>query len=119
MEKRAVRDFEVSGDLMPYLADWAKQNNYHFKRSEGSAHIYQRGTGFLTAPMMFQASQEGSHVHIEAWVRGTFFARLGSLFILPAEMTIASGGSRGVIPRKMARGDVNKFLEGLQQPPIT
>lgn len=119
MEKRTVRDFEMSGELAPYLDDWARKHAYHPKGSRGPARLFQRGTGFLTAPMMFQASQEGSHVHVEAWVRGTFLARLMSLFILPAEMTVSSGGSRGVIPRKMARGDVNTFLEGLGQPPIS
>jgi hypothetical protein len=44
--------------------------------------------------------------------------RLMSLFILPSEITIGSGGMKAVLPRKMARGDVNTLLERLGQPPL-
>jgi len=57
-------------------------------------------------------------VTVQAWARGTFIARLFSLFILPAEMGIASGGFRGALPRKMMRGHVNELLAQLGGPPI-
>jgi hypothetical protein len=57
-------------------------------------------------------------IHMEVWVRVSFFVRLQSLFMLPAQMGVESGGMRGVVPRKMARNSVNKLLEQLGQPLI-
>ena len=57
-------------------------------------------------------------LRIEAWISANMFVRAMSLFMLPSEITIASGGMRAALPRKMARGDVNKLLSRLGQAPI-
>ncbi len=44
--------------------------------------------------------------------------RLSSLFMLPKQMGLESGGFRGALPRKIGREAVNKLLERLGQPPI-
>ena len=118
MDKRTIVDFEVAGDLWPYLEAWAGQHKYVLKASQGSMRRYQRGTGLWVAPMMVEVAQDGTHVHLEAWVRANFFARLTSFFILPAEIDISSQGLKAVVPRGMARADVNGLLVGLSQPLI-
>jgi hypothetical protein len=72
----------------------------------------------MVAPMMLQLQQADGQLHLEAWIRGTLLARMGSFFLLPAEMGIESGGFRAVIPRGVARGAVNKLLNSLGQPSI-
>lgn len=119
MNKRTVLDFRLQADPWFAIDTWALQSDYQFTQGSGLSRLYQKGTGFLVAPMMLQLQQTGDQMHLEAWIRGTLFARIGSLFILPAEMGIESGGFRGVLPRGMARGDINVLLNSLGQPPIT
>jgi hypothetical protein len=45
-------------------------------------------------------------------------ARLCALFLIPTDMSIESGGVKGVLPRTMARNAVNNLLAQLGQPPI-
>jgi hypothetical protein len=80
--------------------------------------LYQKGTGFLVAPMMLKVRHENQETNIEAWIRSNFLVRLMSLFILPSEMGIESGGLKGVLPRNIARKAVNILLAQLGQPPI-
>lgn|SRR5574341_1824651 len=118
MNTRTVRDFPASADVWPIVETWAKESNYSLKTQTGSTRLYQRGQGFLTAPMMLEISQGGGQVHLEAWISVSPFMRLFALFLIPAEMGIESGGLQLVIPRNMARGAVNKLLNQLQQPSI-
>jgi hypothetical protein len=60
----------------------------------------------------------GDRMRIEAWCQATLAARILSLFILPAEITIESGGFKAVLPRKLGREEVNPLLEAFGQPPI-
>jgi hypothetical protein len=118
MAKRTVRDFAAGGDVGPAVDAWAKDAGYRLKETRDGTRVFQKGTGFLVAPMMLSVRQEQGEVHVEAWIRANLFVRLMSLFILPAEMGVESGGMRAVLPRKIARGQVNKLLEALGQPPI-
>jgi hypothetical protein len=118
MAARTVRDFGASGDIGSAVDDWAREAGYRLVESRELTRVFQKGVGFLVAPMMLSIRQTGSDVHLEAWIRANLFVRLMALFILPAEMGIESGGMKAVIPRKMARGQVNKLLEALGQPPI-
>ena len=118
MNPRTVRDFTASTSVWPVVEAWAKESSYSLKESSQSTRLYQRGMGFWTAPMMLEITQSGDNVHVEAWVKVNVLARLMALFMLPAEMTIESGGARGILPRNLARGAVNKLLGQLGQPPI-
>ncbi|MCI0403903.1 MAG: hypothetical protein L0212_10325 [Acidobacteria bacterium] len=118
MTKRTVLDFSFPGNLWGTVEPWAKENGYNQREGDASRRLYQKGTGLLVAPMMLDLRQQGGQVHLEAWVRCNLFVRFMALFMLPAEMGIESGGFRGVLPRNIARGAVNKLLPQLGQPVI-
>lgn len=68
--------------------------------------------------MMLKVRHDNQKTNIEAWIRANVFVRLMSLFILPAEMGIESGGFKDVLPRNIARKAVNTLLAHLRQSPI-
>jgi hypothetical protein len=80
------------------------------KNQAGDVRLYQKGVGFLVAPMMLEVSETKGKVKLLVWIRVNLFVRIFSLFILPARMGVESGGMRGVLPRKIARTAVNKLL---------
>ena len=118
MAKRTVLDFPFAGELWGAVEPWAKENGYQQKEGDATRRLYQKGTGLLVAPMMLEMRQNGSQVHLEAWIRCNLFVRIMALFMLPAEMGIESGGFRAVLPRGIARSAVNKLLPQLGQPVI-
>ncbi len=118
MDKRTKLLFQQDGNIWPQVEQWASANGFNVKSSSGPERLYQKGTGFLVAPMMLSVGQADGKVTLEAWVRCNLFVRLASLFILPAEMGIQSGGFRGVLPRSIARNAVNVLLQQLGQPSI-
>ena len=118
MSKRTVLDFGIQADPWLTIDSWAQQSGYRLKEGSGANRLYQKGTGFMVAPMMLLLQQADGQLHLEAWIRGTLLARIGSLFIIPAEMGIESGGFRATIPRGIARSAVNKLLNSLGQPSI-
>ncbi len=120
MFSRTIMDFTVANveDTLKTIKEWAHQNNYHLKKSSYSWQLFQKGTGFLVAPMMLEISYNGLTFHLEAWVRATLLARLGALFLIPAEIGIESEGFKMAIPKKIAREAVNKLLDQLGQPSI-
>ncbi len=120
MDKRTIIDFNVSNadETWKVIHQWADETNYKVKETGSTRKLFQKGVGFLVAPMMLDVTIDGEKAHLEAWVRAGLFVRIMSLFILPAEMTIQSGGLKGVAPRKIARTAVNKLLERLSQPLI-
>ena len=118
MNKRTTFRFESAGDIWPIVEKWANENEFSQKESRGHERLYQKGAGFLVAPMMLKVRHENQETNVEAWIRANIFVRLMSLFILPSEMGIESGGFRGVLPRNIARKGVNMLLAQLNQPPI-
>src|SRR5262245_3310686 len=117
-DQRTTVKIELRGDPWPVINNWGKQSGYAPRTGEGQSRLYQKGTGVWVAPRMLAAQVDGSTLTLQAWIRGTFIARLFSLFILPAEMHIRSGGFKAVIPRNMARGHVNKLIAELGGQPI-
>jgi hypothetical protein len=120
-KQRTTVRIELRGDPWPVIDGWGKATGYIPNTTTATQHsrLYQKGIGFWVAPQMLAAQVDGNILTLQAWIRGTFIARLFSLFILPAEIRIASGGMTAAIPRKMARGDVNKLIQQLGGPPIT
>jgi hypothetical protein len=118
--QRTTIKIELRGDPWPVIDGWGKATGYLPQSSPSpNSRVYQKGTGFLVAPMMLAAQVDGNVLTLQAWARGTFIARLFSFFILPAEMHIGSGGFKAALPRKIARENVNKLLAQLGGPPIT
>jgi hypothetical protein len=118
MEPRTEIDFERVEDIQKIVDDWAEQHGYKFLEMEEDMRVYQRGKGFWTAPMRLGYRQTGERVHMEAYVFAPLLNRLVSLFLVPKECNIESGGFVASVPRAMARKDVNALLETLGQPPL-
>lgn len=119
MRKRTKISFTTDADVWSIVEGWADQHNYRIKTQTESRRRYQKGVGFWVAPMMLEIEFDGKQVKMEAWVRLNLFMRCVSFFILPAEITIESGGFRAALPRRMARKAVNELLIQLNQPEIT
>ncbi len=118
MSSRTTLTIPQNGDIWPIIDTWAAETGYKLKENRGSERLYQKGTGFLVAPMMLKVVSSGGQATLEAWIRVGTFVRLMALFLVPSEMGIQSGGFKLVIPRKTARTAVNKLLPRLGAPLI-
>ena len=118
MRKSTLVRFRYDGDIWPIVEKWARENRFRLKDAAGSDRTYQKGIGVLVAPMMLKVGNDDQETTLEAWIRVNKFVRMRSLFILPCEMSIDSGGFRAVAPRRIARNAVNKLLNQLGQSPI-
>jgi hypothetical protein len=116
--KRAVREFPITGDPWPTVFQWAAQYGYQLVDEAGDRRRYRRGSGFWTGSRKLEISKQGDVLHLEVWVAANLFTRAMSLFILPAEITIESGGAKAVLPRKMGRNEVNPLLLAFGQQPM-
>jgi hypothetical protein len=118
MQKRTEIRFNTNPAQWNVIDQWAAAESYRLQSSNASERLYQKGSGFLVAPMMLHLRQEAGQTVMQCWISSNLFVRLCSLFILPAEMGIESGGFKVVVPRKIARTAVNKLLAQLQLPAI-
>ncbi len=116
MKARTEIDFSYTGEAQKVVEEWAATHQYSFKEKIEDIHVYQRGTGFWTAPMRLEGSQHGEHVHLEAYIYAPLLNRLMALFLIPEETHIESGGFVASVPRAMARKDVNDLLKMFGQP---
>ncbi len=115
---RAVRDFAVMGDPWPAVDGWAARQGYKVVAQEAGHRLYNKGTGLMVAQRKVELTQGSDQMHLEAWVFANGFARAMSLFILPKEITVESGGAKAIVPRKMGRTEVNDLLAAMGQPAI-
>lgn len=117
--RRSVVTFTTSGDPWPTIATWAQRNKYLPRAPQtGDVKRFQKGSGLWTAPMIAEFTRKGDQIELQAWVHNPLIARIMSLFILPAEMHIGSGGFRAVIPRNIARKAINELLAEVGATPI-
>jgi hypothetical protein len=117
-DKRATREFTSVGDPWPTVDEWAQNQGYTADEQSADHREFHKG-GFWTARRKVGVTKAGDTVRVEAWIAASFPARVMALFIVPAEITVASGGMVAALPRKMGRSEVNTLLEKLGQPPIT
>jgi hypothetical protein len=117
MAKRTVLSFEVNNDIWPVVERWAQERKYREKARGDTWRRYQQGYGMLVAPKLIEVRQERTKVETQGWVHMPLINRIFTLFIMPAEMDLGSG-FMGVVPRRMARRDLNVLLEMLGQPSI-
>jgi hypothetical protein len=118
MNKRTSRDFKTDRDPAPLIDAWAGESGYGTVMSNANGRLYEKFNRLILAPMMVEAKWQGKEVHLEAWIRGTALTRLFSLFIVPKEIGIESGGWVMALPRKAARIDLNNLLQRFDQPPV-
>ncbi len=119
MEKRTNIQFTCNFNVWPSVERWALENKFNLKENNGAERLYQKGTGLMVAPSMLTIKQENQTVTMEAWLKIDFLTRLMSLFILPAEIGIQSGGAKAIVPRNTYRKQLNLFLERLGLPLIS
>ena len=118
-KKRSTVSGPVSGDPWAVIDAWCQSSGYRLIEGGGTpTRTYQKGSGFLVAPMKVRFAFEGTSMTAQAWVAPTFFARLFALFLVPAEMHCNSGGFVMLLPRKMMRKTINEVLGQLQLPLI-
>lgn len=118
-KKRSTVTGTVSGPPWAAIDAWAGPAGYKLVSGAGTdTRTYQKGTGFLVAPMMLVAHLQGTSLTVQGWVAPTFLARLFALFLLPAETNIGTDGFVMIIPRRMANKAVNGLLSQLGMPTI-
>jgi hypothetical protein len=117
-EKRAVREFAANGEVLKVADAWALRQGYGVVDESVGSRLYRKGAGIFTGARMVEIRTDERRVHLEAWVAANLGARIGSLFILPPEITIESGGPKAALPRKLGRGEVNELLEEFLQQPV-
>lgn len=116
--KRAIRNFNVTGDPWPVVDRWAGNQKYQRIQQGDGRRVYKKGTGFFVAARKVEVTAGGGQLGVEAYVAANVVARVFSLFLVPREITVESGGARVVVPRKMGRAEVNKLLQEFGQQPI-
>ncbi|MBK6751941.1 MAG: hypothetical protein KA956_03745 [Pyrinomonadaceae bacterium] len=119
MNSRTIRQFSVPTNIWPAVERWAVSEGFNLIEDLGEKRRYQKGNGWIVLPTKLEITQNEAGVHLEVWVYGSLFNRIFTLFLLPEEITIESGGVRALIPRSIARDSVNRLLVQLAQPLIT
>ncbi|MBI3968820.1 MAG: hypothetical protein HY329_24550 [Chloroflexi bacterium] len=118
MRKRTIREFEVATPPWPVVEAWAGERGFLRTASDERRRVYQRGRGWLMSPAILEIRHADGRVSLEAWIRNALFSRLVTLFILPAEIAVESGGMTAMVPRRIARVQLNDLLSRFGQPPI-
>jgi hypothetical protein len=117
MTKRTV--IRVPVQSWAFIEPWLASNSFTPQQSSPQERLYQNGSGLLIAPTMLLVRQVSAEaLQLEVWVRCNLFTRIASLFLLPAEMGVESGGWRGWLPRQMSRDLFNGLLRQLGLPQI-
>jgi hypothetical protein len=118
MKARTEIRFNTQPAQWTEFDQWSQAEGYKLLHATGAERTYQKGTGFLVAPMMLHVRQDGAQTVLQAWIRANMVIRAFALFLLPAEMGIESGGVKAMLPRKIARTALNKLLTKLQIPVV-
>jgi hypothetical protein len=118
MYNKTVVEFRSDADIWRVVDKWAGDSGFRLKVPGDTERLYQKGVGFLVAPMMLNVKRDGQKSRLEAWISVNLFVRLFTLFLVPSEMGIESGGFRLVAPRSIARKAVNSLLEQLGESAI-
>ena len=116
--RRSVVTFSVKGDPWERIVAWAKRHRFMPRSDHKNVKLFQKGTGLWTSPMRAQFTVKDGEVELQAWVHNLLFSRLLTLFLLPMEMNIRSGGFRAMVPRSIARKAVNELLREMNATEI-
>jgi hypothetical protein len=119
MNSRTIRDFYVPTNIWPTVERWAEKEGFRLLDDDGIKRRYQKGLGLLILPTMFEMSLNEGNVHLEVWVKADMLNRIVSMFILPEESKLDSGGFAAILPRNVSREAVNRLMVQIGQPLIT
>lgn len=115
---RTTVQFPMHGNPWTVIHKWADRHGFRHIAGTGQTRTFQKGIGLWVGPMMLEAKSDGDRIALQAWVRGNRIVRMFTLFMLPAEMQIKSGGFRAELPRKIARDAINELIAQLGGTPI-
>jgi len=116
--RRSVVTFAVKGDPWARIAAWAKRHKFKPRSDDKDTKLFQKGTGLWTSPMRAQFTAKDGKVELQAWVHNMLLSRLLTLFLLPMEMNVRSGGFRAMVPRTIARKAINELLREMNATEI-
>ena len=116
--KRSVVTFAVKGDPWERITAWAKRHRFHPRSDSENTKLFQKGNGLWTSPMRAQFTHPDGKVELQAWVHNLLLSRLLTLFLLPMEMNVRSGGFRAMVPRSIARNAINELLREMKAAEI-
>ncbi len=116
--RRRVVTFKVKGDPWERITAWAKRHRFMPRSEAPGTKLFQKGSGLWTSPMRAQFTVKDGKVELQAWVHNLLFTRLITLFLMPMEMNIRSGGFRAMVPRSIARNAVNELLREMNATEI-
>lgn len=102
---RTIREFPADQSAWGVIDDWARRVGYELKEAGDFGRLYQKGSGLLTLPRMLAVVPTATGIRLEAWVSASGINRLFSLFIVPPESVLESGGEGGYhSPQQGPRG---------------
>lgn len=104
-------EFASDKDVYAMVDAWAGSNGYVLKRSEGDARKYQKGSGFLTAPMFLELDRVGAKYSIKSYVR------VNGL-ILQGDVGLGGDGFLVKLPRSIAKKAQNQLFQSLELQPL-
>lgn len=104
-------EFASDKDVYAMVDAWAASNGYVLKRSEGDERKYQKGSGFLTAPMFLELNRVGGKYSIKSYVRI-------SGLILHGDVGLGGDGFLVKLPRSIAKKAQNQLFQSLELQPL-
>lgn len=94
--------FDSDQDVYALAQGWAGRNGYALKRSEGGLRVYQKGTGFLTAPMFLEIDRNDGRWSFKSYVR------VNGL-VVQGDVGLSGDGFLVKVPRSMAKKAQNEL----------
>jgi hypothetical protein len=117
--RRSVVTFAVKGDPWERIGVWAKRHRFMPRSDDKDTKLFQKGTGLWTSPMRAQFTvKKKGELELQVWVHNMLLSRLLTLFLLPMEMNVRSGGFRAMVPRSIARNAINELLREMNATEI-
>ncbi|QWP77067.1 hypothetical protein J5226_01275 [Lysobacter sp. K5869] len=104
-------EFASAQDVHALAQAWAGRNGYALKRSEGELRVYQKGTGFLTAPMFLEVDRAGGRWSLKSYVR------INGL-IVQGDVGLSGDGFLVKLPRSLAKKAQNELYASLDLAPL-
>lgn len=104
-------EFTSDKDVDTAVDAWAGRHGYALKRHEGSRRVYQKGTGFLTAPMFLETDRQGERYSFKSYVR------INGL-VVQGDVGLSGNGILVKLPRAMAKKAQNELFESLNLAPL-
>lgn len=104
-------EFASEQDVYGLAQAWAGRNGYALKRSEGDLRVYQKGTGFLTAPMFLEIDRKDGRWSFKSYVR------VNGL-VVQGDVGLSGDGFMVKVPRSMAKKAQNELYTALSLAPL-